>query len=114
MKRLFFRYQNMIPNVHFISELMEIVLKVAIMKFQEEIFMQNLGIGIGTNLAPILATYIYGNARRKYILYAHIKILFGLKCLKDSWVTDSGSLKATKNNFQRGLMNLTICEKIFF
>ena len=27
---------------------------------------------------------------------------------------DSGSLKATKNNFQRGLMNLTICEKIFF
>ena len=67
-----------------------------------------------TNLAPLLATYIYGNARRKYILYAHIKILFGLKCLKDSWVTDSGSLKATKNNFQRGLMNLTICEKIFF
>ena len=55
MKRLFFKYQNMIPNAHLILELMGIVLKGAIMKFQEEFFMQILGIGMGTNLAPILA-----------------------------------------------------------
>ena len=39
---------------------MEIVLIGAIMKFQEEFFMQILGIVMGTNLAPILANiYIY-------------------------------------------------------
>ena len=54
MKRLFFRYQNMIPNAHFILELMEIVLKGAVMKFQEEFFLQIMGIVMGTNLAPIL------------------------------------------------------------
>ena len=36
MKRLFFRYQNMIPNALLILELMKIVLKGAIIKFQEE------------------------------------------------------------------------------
>ena len=55
MKRLFFKYQNMIPNAHLILELMDLVLKGAIMKFQEEFFMQIMGIVMGTNLAPILA-----------------------------------------------------------
>ena len=55
MKRLFFRYQNMIPTAHLILELMDIVLKGATMKFQEEFFMQIRGIVMGTNLAPILA-----------------------------------------------------------
>ena len=60
MKRLFFKYQNMIPNAHFILELMEIVLKGAVMKFQEEFFLQIMGIVMGTNIAPILANiYIY-------------------------------------------------------
>ena len=58
MKSLFFRYQNMIPNAHLILELMDLVLKGAVMKFQEEFFMQILGIVMGTNLAPILA-YLY-------------------------------------------------------
>ena len=58
IKRLFFRYQNVIPNAHLISELMEIVLKGAVMKFQEEFFMQIMGTVMGTNLASILA-YIY-------------------------------------------------------
>ena len=61
----------MIPNVHFILEQMEIVLKGAVMKFQEEFFLQIMGIVMGTNLAPILANiyiyiyiYIYGYDRR--------------------------------------------------
>ena len=58
IKILFFRYQNVIPNAHFILELMELVLNCAIMKFQEDFFMQILGIVMGTNLAPIL-TNIY-------------------------------------------------------
>ena len=48
MKRLFFKYQNMIPNAHLILELMDIVLKGAVMKFQEEFFMQIMGIVMGT------------------------------------------------------------------
>ena len=55
MKMLFFKYQNVIPNSHFIMELMELVLNSAVMKFQEEFFLQILGIVMGTNLAPILA-----------------------------------------------------------
>ena len=35
MKRLFFKYQNIIPNAHLIIELMELVLKSALMKFQK-------------------------------------------------------------------------------
>ena len=35
-------------------ELMDLVLNCAIMKFQEDFFMQIVGIVMGTNLAPIL------------------------------------------------------------
>ena len=59
MKKLFFRFQNVIPNVHFIMELMELVLNYAIMKFQEDFFMQILGIVMGTNLAPIYTTFTW-------------------------------------------------------
>jgi len=55
MRRLFFKYQNVIPNAHLILELMELVLSSAIMKFQKKFFKQILGIVMGTNLAPILA-----------------------------------------------------------
>ena len=55
MNMFFFKYQNVIPNSHFIMELMELVLTSAVMKFQEEFFLQILGIVMGTNLAPILA-----------------------------------------------------------
>ena len=55
MKRLFLKYQNIIPNAHPNIELMELVLKSAVMKFQKEFFKQILGIVMGTNLAPILA-----------------------------------------------------------
>jgi len=55
LKRLFFKYQNVIPNAHLIIELMEVVLNSAIMKFQKVFYRQILGIVMGTNLAPILA-----------------------------------------------------------
>ena len=64
MKKQFLKYQSVIPDTHFIMELMELVLNCAIMKFQEEFFMQILGIVMGTNLAPILSN-IYGNVRRR-------------------------------------------------
>ena len=79
------------------------------MKFQKEFFMQIMGIvmqimGIvmGTNLAPVLAN-----------IYVYRKRAYGLKSLKDSSMTDLESLKATKNNFWDGLINLTTYEKIF-
>ena len=56
----------MIPNAHLILELMEIALKEAVMKFQEEFFMQIMEIVMGTNLAPILANIcIYSNVKRR-------------------------------------------------
>ena len=35
MRRLFFKHQNVIPNVHLILELMELVLSCAVMTFQK-------------------------------------------------------------------------------
>ena len=55
LKRLFFKYQNVIPNAHLIIELMEVVLNSAVMEFQKVFYRQILGIVMGTNLAPILA-----------------------------------------------------------
>ena len=68
MKTLSFKYQNVIPSTHFIRELMEIVLNSTVIKFQEEFFLQILGIVMGTNLAPILAN-ILGYARIRIIYY---------------------------------------------
>ena len=68
MKKIFFKHQNLIPNAHFIMELMDLVPNCARMKFQEDFFMQIFEIVMGTNLAPIL-TNIYGNVRRKNIYY---------------------------------------------
>ena len=50
MKRLFFKYQNIIPNAHLIIELMELVLHSAIMKFHKDFFKQSLGIVMGTTV----------------------------------------------------------------
>ena len=36
MGRLFFKYQNVIPNAHLILELMEVVLSCVIIKFQKK------------------------------------------------------------------------------
>ena len=55
LKRLFFKYQNVIPNAHLLIELIELVLNSAVMEFQKVFYKQILGIVMGTNLAPILA-----------------------------------------------------------
>ena len=49
------QFQNVIPNAHFVIELLEIVLKNSLMTFDKEYFQQIFGIIMGTNLAPILA-----------------------------------------------------------
>ena len=67
---------------------------------------------MGTNLAAILAS-IYMTLLEEELYYAHGKTLYGLKCLKDSSMMDSESLKATKNKFLDGLRNSTTCGKIF-
>ena len=60
LKRLVFKYQNVIPNAHLIIELIELVLNSAVMEFQKVFYKQILGIVMGTNLAPILANiYIW-------------------------------------------------------
>ena len=64
LKRLFFKYQNVIPNAHLIIELIELVLNSVVMEFPKGFFKQILGIVMSTNLAPILAN-IYGYAGRR-------------------------------------------------
>ena len=100
MKRLFFKYPNVIPNLHFILELINIVLI--------------LGIVMGTNLAPILANIYMAMLEEELYIKCIRKTSHGLKCTKDSSMTDSESLNSTKNNFLDGLMNLTSCRKYFY
>ena len=50
MKRLFYKYQNIVPNAQLIIELMELVLHSAIMKFHKDFFKQSLGIVMGTTV----------------------------------------------------------------
>ena len=61
LDKVIFRYQNSIPNAQLNIELVELVLKSAVMKIQKVFFKQYLGIVMGTNLLPILAN-IYGYA----------------------------------------------------
>ena len=110
IKRLFFKYQNMIPKAQLILELMDIVLKRAVMKFQEDFFMQMLGIVMGTNLAPIMANiYMAMLEEELYIVCIRKNIIwpgmfkrfiddgFGvIKCNKKQisrWVEDFNNLQ---------------------
>ena len=51
----FLIFQNVIPNAHFIIELLGLVLTKSMMSFDCEYFQQIFGIIMGTNVAPILA-----------------------------------------------------------
>ena len=55
MKKLVFQFQNVIPNVHFVIESLNIVLKNSLVSFDKEYFQQFFGIIMGIDLAPILA-----------------------------------------------------------
>jgi len=79
LKRLFFKYQNVIPNAHLIIELMEVVLNSAIMKFQKVFYRQILGIVMGTNLAPILANIYMARLEGKRFIDDGIGIIRGNK-----------------------------------
>ena len=58
IRKLCFEYQNVIPNAHFIIELLDLVLNSSLMVFDGEYFQQIFGLIMGTNVAPIL-TNIY-------------------------------------------------------
>ena len=58
IKKLCFDFQNIIPNAHFIIELLDLVLHSSLMVFDGEYFQQIFGLIMGTNVAPIL-TNIY-------------------------------------------------------
>ena len=68
IKILFFKYKNVIPNVRFFMELMDLMPNKAVTKFQEEFFLQILGIVMGTNLAPILANIYMAMLEELYII----------------------------------------------
>ena len=73
MRRLFFKYQNVISNAHLILALMEFVLSCAIMKFQKKFFKQILDIVKGTNLAPILANIHMAMLEEELLIICKIK-----------------------------------------
>ena len=50
----------MLFQIHPMIDLMEVVLKIAVMKFHNDFFKKKLGIIMGTNVASILAhTHMY-------------------------------------------------------
>ena len=58
IKQLCFDFENVIPNAHFIIELLDLVLNSSLMTFDGEYFQQIFGLIMGTNVTPIL-TNIY-------------------------------------------------------
>ena len=58
IRSLVLDFQNVIPNAHFIVELLGLVLRNSLMSFDREYFQQNFGINNGNKcniVAPILA-----------------------------------------------------------
>ena len=101
IKILFFRYQNVIPNAHFILELMELVLNCAIMKFQEDFFMQILGIVMGTNLAPILTNIYMAMLEEELCVICKNKNITRPKMFKRFIDDGFGVIKSNKKEFLR-------------
>ena len=58
IKQLCFDFQNVIPNAHFLIELLGLVLNSSLMTFDGEYFQQIFRLIMWTNVAPIL-TNIY-------------------------------------------------------
>ena len=58
IKQRCFNFQNVIPNAHFIIELLDLVLSSSLTTFDGKYFQQIIGLIMGTNVAPIL-TNIY-------------------------------------------------------
>ena len=102
MKKLFFRFQNVIPNAHFMMELMELVLNYAIMKFQEDFFMQILGIVMGTNLAPILTNIYMAVLEEELYIICKNKNITWPKMFKRFIDDGFGVIKSNKKNFCYG------------
>jgi hypothetical protein len=71
IKQLCFDYQNVIPNTHFIIELLDLVLNRSLRTFDGKYFQQFFGLIMGTNVAPILrwCRTNPGNCGRKSLLF---------------------------------------------
>ena len=113
LKRLFFKYQNVIPNAHLIIELMEVVLNSAIMKFQKVFYRQILGIVMGTNLAPILANIYMAMLEEELIIICKNKNIKWPIMFKRFIDDGFGIMRGNKKMLERGFMNLINCAKTF-
>ena len=91
----------MIPHAHLIMELMDIVLKGAVMKFQEEFCMQILGIVMGTNLAPVLANIYMAMLEEELFIICLQKNITWPEMFK-RFIDDGFGIKCNKNRFQMG------------
>ena len=89
----------MIPNAHLILELMDLVLKGAIMKFQEEFFMQIMGIVMGTNLAPILANLYMAMLEEELYIVCIRKNIIWPEMFKRFIDDGFGVIKSNKKQF---------------
>ena len=89
----------MIPNAHLILELMDLVLKGAIMKFQEEFFMQIMGIVMGTNLAPILANLYMAMLEEELYIVCIRKNIVWPEMFKRFIDDGFGVIKSNKKHF---------------
>ena len=113
MKRLFFKYQNIIPNAHLILELMELVLNNAVMTFQKEFFKQILGIVMGTNLAPILTNIYMAMLEEELIIICknkHIKWALMLNRFIDDGF---GIMEGNRKNVQTWINEFNILRETF-
>ena len=77
--------------------------------------MRIMGIVMGTNLAPILAIYVYIAMLKEKLCIICIRKNITWPEMFKRFIDDGFGIhkKATKNNFLDGLMNLTTCGKIF-
>ena len=91
----------MIPNAHLILELIDIVLKGAVMKFQEDFCTQIMGIVMGTNLAPILANIYMAMLEEELYIICTRKNIIWPEMLKRFIDNGFGIIKSNKKKISR-------------
>ena len=73
MRRLFFKYQNVIPNPPFKFRANVTGVKLCCNEISKKFFKQILGIVMGTNLAPILANIYLAMLEKELLIICKIK-----------------------------------------
>ena len=101
IKELVWKYGNVIPNVEFIVEFLDVILKNSLMTFDGEYFQQIFGVIMGTNVAPILANIYMATLENllKEKSKTNTKIIWPV--LYKRFIDDGfGITKANKNEFE--------------